>query len=208
MEDRIRAFAAHGAVDRPIPVLADDRAHLGHFDRFHHLADGPVRDEHADRAVFLRQVEGENHQVDRLLNGSRSEHDGVIVPMPAAVDSLVVIRLRGGDVAESRSAAHHVDQHHGDFRPCDVGDAFHHQRYTGAGGSAHHPCAGAGGAVHHVDGGNFRFGLDEGASQLGHAFGKMFQDFSLWGDGVAEVGFQPGADGGFRHGLIAFIEFF
>ena len=127
--------------------------------------------------------------------------------MPAALADLVVIALRGGDVAQSRAAAHYVDQHHRYFRAGDIGQALLHQADAGAGGGGHHTRTRAGCAVNHVDRAQFRFRLDKGPAELGHAARQPFQDFILWSDRIAEICLQSNPDGGLGNGLVTFPEF-
>ena len=132
------ALAALGAGGGPGEFPALDRAHGRQFDRFHHLADRPVQQQAGDGEIFLRQVEGQRQQIHRFLDRGRRQHDGMVIAMPAALADLVVIALRGGDVAQARPAAHHVDQHHRYFRAGDIGQALLHQADAGAGGGGHH----------------------------------------------------------------------
>jgi len=131
----------------------------------------------------------------------------MIIAMTAAMHHLVVICLGGGNVAQARTAAHHIHQHNREFGAGDIGDAFEHQAEARAGGRAHHTGAGAGCAIDHVNGAQFAFGLDKSTAQFGHAAREVFQQFGLGGDGVAKIGTQSGAHSSFSNGFVALHQF-
>ena len=59
-------------------------------------------------------------------------------------------------------------------------------------------------AVAHVDGGLFRFGLEELPAELGIEAGSLMEDFRSGGDGIAEIAVRTGVEGADDHGLVAF----
>ena len=126
---------------------------------FHHLTDDPVCQYHYRISVFISQIEAKPHKIVHLLHRSGSENQQGIVTVTAPFCCLVVICLRGLDGAKSRSTPLHVDDHAGQFRTCDVGDAFRHQADTRTGGGGHYSFPAASGPVYHMDGGNFTFCL-------------------------------------------------
>ncbi len=125
--------------------------HGRQFGRLHHLTNAAISQDNGDRAVPVRQVECQDRHIDRFLDARWRQDNGMVIPVPSTANDLIVISLRGGDIAQARTAAHHIDQDHGHLGPGDVGEAFHHQADARAGGGGHRPRAGAGSAIDHVD---------------------------------------------------------
>ena len=136
------------------------------FDGFHHLAKHAVAAHNDGGAVLIGQVEAQVNQVDHFLDGGRCQGEGAIVAVSAAACGLEIVRLRRLNGAEARAAAHHVDDHAGQFASGDVADAFLHKGNTGGRGAGGDAGAGAGRAVEHVNSCNFRFGLKESSADF------------------------------------------
>jgi len=89
--------------------------------------------------------------------------------MTAAMYQLGVVSLGRGDVAQTRSAAHDVYDHSGQFGAGDVRKTFLHQADARTGAGGHGAQASTGSTINHVDCAEFALGLNETTPQLGHA---------------------------------------
>ena len=70
----------------------------------------------------------------------------------------------------------------------------------------HDARSGSGCAVHHVDGGQFAFGLHEDAIVFGQVLRHVFDEFILWGDGIAEERFASGRNRRLGNRFVALHE--
>ena len=134
--------------------------------RLHHLADEAVGQNDGRIAIFVGEFEGQHGEVGHLLHGSGSQHEVAVVAVASAFHHGEVVALFGGDVAEARTSAHHVDDDAGQFGARKIGDAFLHQADSGTGGGGHDARSSRSRAVHHVDGGDFAFRLQKRAARL------------------------------------------
>ena len=116
---------------------AHDVAQLD-FERLHHLADIAVGHDDDRIAIAVGQLEGQHGEVEHLLHRCRRQHQVAIAAVAAALHHAEVVALLGSDVAQARSAAHHVDDDAGQLRARHVRDAFLHQAQSRAGRCAHH----------------------------------------------------------------------
>jgi hypothetical protein len=105
---------AGGSLHRPRFRRRHDLAVL-QIERFHHLADESVRQHNRRIAVVVGQFEGKDGQVRHLPHGRRSDDKIAIVAVASAFDHGEVVALLGRDVAQSRSDAHDVYDHAGQF---------------------------------------------------------------------------------------------
>ena len=129
------------------------------FQRFHHLADHPVGQQHDRIAVAVGDVKRLLHQIDRLLNRVGREDDETVIAVAAAAGGLIIIPLRGLDGAQPGTAAHHIDNDGGQLRAGHIGNPFLLEADAGAGRRGNGAGARAGRAVDHIDGGKLRLGL-------------------------------------------------
>jgi hypothetical protein len=103
-------------------------------DRLHHLPHNTIRQDNRDHAPLLGQVEGENHQLDPLLDRVRREHDIAIVAVASALGRLEVVGLRWSYVAEAGAPALHVYDDGGQFIAGEIGYAFLLEAHARRGG--------------------------------------------------------------------------
>src|ERR1051326_3799691 len=95
------------------PGLVDDRDLLFlDLDRFHHLPDESVSEHYGGIAIAVRQLEGEDGEVEHLLHRRRSEHQVAIAAVAAALHHAEVIALFGRDVPETGATAYYVEDNH------------------------------------------------------------------------------------------------
>ncbi len=76
------------------------------IDRFHHLSDEAVGQDHYRVPVTIGNVESLFKNIDGFLDSFGSEHDEMIVSVSAAAGCLIIIGLRRLDAAESGASAH------------------------------------------------------------------------------------------------------
>ena len=106
---------------------------LMEFNRLHHLANDAVSEDHCRGAVDVSKIECIVHEVDRFLNGGRSEDDGMIIAVSAAAGRLEIVALGGLDGTESGAAANHVTNNAGKLSACKIGHALLLEADSGAG---------------------------------------------------------------------------
>ena len=112
--------------------------------RFHHLAEAPVREHHDGGPILIGQRESEDREVVHFLHGVGREDDGVVVAVPAAARGLKVVALRRRNVPETRAAALDVDDERGKFRGGEKGNAFLLEADARRGRTGHGAFAGQG----------------------------------------------------------------
>ena len=88
----------------------------------------PVDAKWFDDAVFVGNLESLYCVVCKLLNRSRRKNDDMIIAVTAAACCLEVVSLSTGDVSESWTAAHHVDDDSRKLRAGKIRDTFLLQR--------------------------------------------------------------------------------
>ena len=107
------------------------------IERLHHLPDETIGQDDRRIAIVVGQFEGQDGEVGHLLHRGGRQHEVAIVAVASALHHGEVVALLGSDVAQARAAAHHVDDHAGQFRAGEVRDAFLHQAEAGSGGCGH-----------------------------------------------------------------------
>src|SRR6185369_1557336 len=111
------------------------------LERFHHLSDESIGKDDGRVAIFVREFEGEDGERIHLLHRCWREHDVAIAAVSTTFDHGEVIALLGRDVAESGTAANHVDDHCGKLGTGDIGHSLLHERNARAGGAGHYAFA-------------------------------------------------------------------
>ena len=99
--------------------------------RLHHLPNETVGQDHCRIAILVGKIECQHRKVSHLLHRCGGQHDVAIVTMPAALHHGEIVALFRCDIAQSRSAAHHVHDHAGKLRACEIGHALLHQAEAG-----------------------------------------------------------------------------
>ncbi len=180
-------------------------AHLD-LERLHHLAYIAVGHDDHGIAVAIGQVEGQHGQIEHFLHGSRSQHQVAIAAMASTFHDAEVVALLGRDVAQSRAAAHDVDDYARQLSAGHVRDAFLHQAESRPGRRAHHALARRRRSVNHVDRRHFAFSLQERSADLGDQQGSILGDLAGRRDGISVEGFASGQYRAFHDGDITFTE--
>ncbi len=132
-----------------------------------HLPEVAVAEEHDGVAVLEGEVERHHREVEHLLRRRRSEGDGVGVAVTETTARELDVGLLGPDVAQTRAAAHDVDEDAGHLGADHVRDPLQHEAEARGRGEGHRSQARPPAAVHHVDRGHLAHGLKEDAVELG-----------------------------------------
>ena len=176
------------------------------IERFHHLPNKAVSQDHRRIAVFVREIECQHGEIGHLLHRRRRQHDVAVVAMPAALDHGEIVALFRRDVTQSRPTAHYIHNHARQFRAGQIGHAFLHQAEAGAGGSTQdaHPSRRC--SIHHVDGSDFALRLQKSSANLGEVERGILGDFAGWSDRIAVVGAASGEDRALHHRHVSFTK--
>ena len=153
------------AEDRPVRKSRLDHR-LREDDLARHLPEVAVREKDDRVAVLERELERQSREVEHLLRRRGREDDRVRVAVAEAAARELDVGLLGRDVAESRAAAHHVDEDARHLGADHVGDPFQHQAEARRGRERHAGQPRAAAAVHHVDGRDLADRLEEDAVEL------------------------------------------
>ncbi len=184
------------------------RCRLRKLHRLHHLADESVGHQHHRVAIAIGQVEGQRGQVRHLLHGVRSQHNGAVVAVAAALHHLVIIALLGGDVAQPRTAAGDIGDYAGQFRAGHIAHALLHQTDAGTARSRHGAHTRRRRAVKHVDGRDLALRLHVYAAGFGHKLRRSLGNLAGRRDGISVERPAASQDGAFHDGLVALHQLF
>ena len=156
-----------------LELLVEDFDLVGDDELLAGMTDGLVGEYEHRHAILIRQVEGADREVKRLLHGRRRKGDDLIVAMAAVARLHDSVLRRAGRLAGRRAAAHDVDDDQRRLGDDGVANALLHQGEARTGRGRHGTRAAPAGADDRIDGGELVFHLHEHAAGVGQIFGDL-----------------------------------
>ena len=98
---------------------------------FRGLSCHAVNNEEHRRAVCIGQADAARHEIHDFLAGGRGQHRDMVVTVPTAAGSHIVVALCPYDIAITRAHTHGVQHDAGQFGAGHEGDGFLHQGHAG-----------------------------------------------------------------------------
>ena len=123
--------------------------------RFHHLAEQTVCQDHSWNAVFIGLVKCLHDSIYHFLNGTGCEYQNMEVAVSHCMGCLIVVGLCRLNGTQFRAAALYVDDNSRQIRASHIGNTLCLQRNSRRGRGGHCTHASGGCAQYHVYSGDF-----------------------------------------------------